>query len=86
MGLIEQAESHMAVYRRQGLFTCRADVLFDRDFFFNGDHLEAKIKQLLTLAGATNRPVKAKTTTKEADVQDTHVKERVISGLPAIVR
>jgi len=52
LGSLEQAESHMAVHRRLGLFTCRADVLFDPGFFSraNEKHLKAKIAQLLTLA------------------------------------
>jgi hypothetical protein len=52
LGLLEQAEGHMAVYVRLGLFTCRADVLFDRGFFSrpNENDLKAKIEQLLTLA------------------------------------
>ena len=52
VGLLEQAESHLALYRRLGLFNCRADALFDRGFFSraNANHLEVEIEQLLTLA------------------------------------
>jgi hypothetical protein len=52
LGLLEQAEGHMAVYVRLGLFTCRADVLFNRGFVSraNKNDLKVKIEQLLTLA------------------------------------
>jgi hypothetical protein len=51
LGLLEQAESHMGVYRRLGLFTCRADDLFDRGFSQGNEiDLKVKIEQFLTLA------------------------------------
>ena len=52
LGLIEQAETQMATYRRLGIFNCEVDVLYDRGFFSRADenHLEAQIEQLLTLA------------------------------------